>query len=128
TKTGMMTGKINTATPRVLAVDSKKNVYLGGGASLSVADPTGKVSAVMGSGGLAAPKHLFVDLEDNVIIADTESDTVRKYVVASKSVVKIAGGGGGMLGGTPDMAKLNRPHGVFVDNQGRIWIADSFNN
>jgi streptogramin lyase len=126
-KTKMST-KVNVPTPRVIAVDSKTNLYFGGGASLSVVDPMGKVSAVMGSGGLSMPKHLSIDLEDNVIIADTESSTIRKYVVASKSVVKIAGGGGGMPDGDPNNAKLMRPHGAFVDGQGRIWISDSFNN
>jgi streptogramin lyase len=83
---------------------------------------------VMGSGGLAAPKHLSIDLDDNVMIADTESNTIRKYDIATKTVVKVAGGGTGALDGSPDMAKLARPHGVFVDGQGRIWIADSFND
>jgi DNA-binding beta-propeller fold protein YncE len=113
---------------RVIAVDSKKNIYYGGGASLSVVLPGGQTAGVMGSGGLAAPKHLAIDLDDDVIIADTESDTIRKYVVATKTVVKIAGGGSGALGGDPNMAKLARPHGVFVDGQGRLWISDSFND
>jgi sugar lactone lactonase YvrE len=123
-----MTRKIGIGSPRVIAVDSKNDVYFGGGASLSVADPMGKISAVMGSGGLSAPKHLYADLNDDIIIADTESSTIRKYVVATKSVVRIAGGGAGMLGGDPNDAKLSRPHGVSVDSQGRIWIADSFND
>jgi hypothetical protein len=124
----MAVRQVNTGTPRVIAVDSKSNLYLGGGGNLRVADPMGRIMEVMGSGGLAAPKHLSVDLEDNVIITDTESNTIRKWVAASKSVVKIAGGGSGMLGGDPQGASLSRPHGAFVDGQGRIFIADSFNN
>ena len=124
----MAVSRVNTSTPRVIAVDSKSNLYLGGGASLTVADPMGKISAVMGSGGLSGPKHLSTDLDDNVIITDTESDTIRKYVIATRSVVKIAGGGAGALGGDPNMARLARPHGAYVDGQGRILIADSFNN
>jgi hypothetical protein len=126
----MAVSKINTATPRVLAVDSKSNVYLGGGASLRMANPAGMISDVMGSGGLNGPKHLSVDLDDNVIITDTESDTIRKYVIATRTVVKIAGTGGngaGTLGGSPELAGLGRPHGAYVDAQGRIFIADSFN-
>jgi hypothetical protein len=119
---------VNTATPRVIAVDSKNNLYIGGGASLKVADPMGKITDVMGSGGLAAPKHLNIDLDDNVLIADTESNTIKKYVIATKSVVKIAGGGAGGADGAPDMVKLARPHGISVDTQGRILIADSFND
>jgi sugar lactone lactonase YvrE len=126
----MAMSKVNTATPRVIAVDSKSNLYIGGGASLRVADPMGKIMDVMGSGGLAAPKHLSIDLDDNVIITDTESDTIRKYLVATKTVVKIAGGaaGKGTLDGAPEMAGLNRPHGAFMDEKGRIFVADSMND
>jgi hypothetical protein len=124
----METRRVNTGTPRVIAVDSKSNLYFGGGGSLSMADPMGKISAVMGSGGLSAPKHLSVDNDDNVIITDTESHTIRKYMIATKSVVKIAGGGSGTLDGDPNMAKLARPHGAFMDAQGRIFIADSSHN
>jgi len=74
------------------------------------------------------PKHLSIDLDDNVIIADTESNTIRKWVAATKMVVKIAGGGTGMPGGAPESVMMNRPHGVFVDKQGRILVADSFND
>jgi streptogramin lyase len=123
--------RVNTATPRVIAVDSKKNLYLGGGNNLRVANPAGMIMEVMGSGGLAAPKHLSVDLDDNVIITDTESDTIRKWVAATKTVVKIAGtgqSGTGTLDGPPELAAFRRPHGAYVDEKGRIWIADSFNN
>jgi hypothetical protein len=127
----MTTSKVGSSPPRVIAVDSRRNLYFDAGNSLKVADPMGKISDVMGSGGLNAPKHLSIDLDDNVIIADTESNTIRKWVAASKMVVKVAGTGAagtGTLGGAPEMAQLNRPHGAFVDGQGRIWISDSFNN
>jgi hypothetical protein len=127
----MAVSRINTSTPRVLAVDTKRNVYLGGGATLQVANPMGMISAVMGAVGLSAPKHLNVDLDDNVLIADTESDTIRRWNATSKMVSKLAGTGRtekGTLDGPPEMAGLNRPHGVAVDAQGRILIADSFND
>jgi DNA-binding beta-propeller fold protein YncE len=121
---------VNTPSPRVIAVDSKKNLYLGGGSSLRVADPMGKIDDVMGSGGLSAPKGLSIDLDDNVVIADTESSTIRRYVLATRSMVKIAGGGASKaaVDGAPESAQLSRPHGVFVDGRGRIWISDSFND
>src|SRR6185295_3676668 len=85
----MAKSNVGGGAPRTFAVDSKSNLYMGGGATLSVADAMGKVSNVMGGGGLSGPKHLFADLDDNVIIADTESDTIRKYTVATKTVTKI---------------------------------------
>jgi hypothetical protein len=32
-----------------------------------------------------------------------------------------------MLGGAPELAQLSRPHGVFVDNTGVIYISHSEN-
>jgi YVTN family beta-propeller protein len=118
--------------PRSIVVDSKMNLYVVGAGSgntvLRKYDPTGNASTVVT--GLAAPKHLAVDADDNVIIADTDSHTIRKWVPGTSAAVKIAGTGAagtGTLGGSPEMAALNRPHGVFVDAQGRIYISDSSN-
>ena len=36
--------------------------------------------------------------------------------------------GTGTLGGAPDKAQLKRPHGVFADKAGVIYISDSENN
>jgi len=120
-------------TPGILALDSKKNLYSvtgRNGTALRVVDPAGAAMNVMGGGGLAAPKGIAIDLDDNVILAETESGTITRWSATARTITKLAGGGGGTgtLGGAPAMAGLNRPHGVSVDGQGRIIIADSFNN
>jgi DNA-binding beta-propeller fold protein YncE len=120
-------------TPGILALDSKKNLYAvtgRNGTALRVVDPAGAAMNVMGGGGLAAPKGIAIDLDDDVILAETESGTITRWSATTRTITKLAGGGGGtgMLGGAPAMAGLNRPHGVSVDGQGRILIADSFNN
>ena len=82
-------------------------------------------------GGLSAPKHLAVDAADDVIICDTESHAIRKWVPGTNAAVKIAGTGAqgtGTLGGAPEMAAFSRPHGLTLDGQGRIYVADSNNN
>jgi DNA-binding beta-propeller fold protein YncE len=128
---------INYANPRVIAVDSKGTLYAvmntgTGPATLQTVDPaSGAGTDVPGGGPLAAPKHIAIDGNDDVVIADTEGFVVRKYVVASKNLVPVAGNGKagtGMLDGPPALAQLTRPHGIFVDHSGRIVIADSFNN
>jgi sugar lactone lactonase YvrE len=120
-------------TPGILAIDSKKNLYsVTGryGTALRVADAAGAAMNVMGGGGLAGPKGMAIDLDDNVILAETENGTITRWSATTRTITKLAGGGGGagMLGGAPTMAGLGRPHGVAVDSQGRILIADSFNN
>ena len=132
---------------RAVGVDSKGNVYIleRAGNVIRVVDGAGKIKTVVGSGkagasgdggdALAAtlngPRHIFVDRDDNVLIADTENSLVRKYIPAQGKIVRIAGtgqGGTAGLGGPPESAQLNRPHGVFCDADGVVYISDSANN
>jgi DNA-binding beta-propeller fold protein YncE len=118
------------ANPRAIAVDSKANLYVvNNNAVMKKFDPMGGSSTAVT--GLMAPKHLTVDGADDVIICDTEVNLIRRWTPGASAAVKIAGTGAmgtGMLGGAPEQAAFNRPHGVFVDAQGRIYIADSDNN
>lgn len=135
--------------PRAVAADRKGNVYIleRGGNALRVVDAAGKIRTVVnasgakggeGDGGpaLAAtmngPKHLCVDPDDNVIIADAESHLVRKYLPKEGKIVRVAGTGkkgSAGVGGDPTKCELNRPHGVAVHPQtGELYITDSYNN
>jgi len=132
---------------RAVGVDSKGNVYIleRAGNVIRVVDGAGKIKTVVGSGkagasgdggdALAAtlngPRHIFVDRDDNVLIADTENSLVRKYIPAEGKIVRVAGtgqGGTAGLGGPPESAQLNRPHGVYCDPDGVVYISDSDNN
>ncbi len=80
---------------------------------------------------LRGPKHLCVDRNDNVIIADTDNHVIRKYLPREGRIVRIAGTGTlGSAGtdGPPLQAQLNQPHGVYVDTRGVLYIADSWND
>jgi NHL repeat-containing protein len=133
--------------PRAVAVDSRDNVYVleRDGNALRVVDRHGKIRTVAGTGqrGLSGdggearlatmdgPKHLCVDAEDNVLIADTENHVIRKYLPREGKIVRVAGTGhpgAAGLDGPPEQAELNQPHGVFFDTRGRLHIADSSNN
>src|SRR5215475_8468435 len=127
--------------PRATAVDSKGNVYIleRRGNALRVVDKTGKIRTVIAPGtiasakapGLNGPKHLCVDLQDNVIIADTENHLIQKYNPKGGAVEVIAGSGekgDRLIIGNPLKTQLNRPHGVFVHPSGALYISDSYNN
>ena len=133
--------------PRAVAVDSKGNVYIleRSGHALRVVDPSGKIKTVAGTGKagfggdggpaiqaqLKGPKHLCVDADDNVIIADTDNHVIRKVTPKDGKIVRVAGSGKAGTagaGGPPEQAELNQPHGVAVDPKGDLYIVDSLNN
>jgi sugar lactone lactonase YvrE len=133
--------------PRAVAVDSRDNVYVleRGGNALRVVDRHGKIRTVVGTGQrgfsgdggearlatMDGPKHLCIDADDNVIIADTENHVIRKYLPREGKIVRVAGTGrkgAAGLDGPPEQAELNQPHGVFFDTRGRLHITDSSNN
>ena len=134
--------------PRAVAVDRKGNLYIleRGGNALRVVSTDGKIKTVVnasgakggtGDGGpaLAAtmngPKHLCIDLDDNVIIADAESNLIRKFTPKDGKLVRVAGTGKmgkGALGGSPLECDLARPHGVTVHRDGTLYITDSYNS
>ncbi len=133
--------------PRAVAVDGRGNVYIleRGGHALRVVNPAGKIRTLAGTGAkgssgdggdarkatLNGPKHLCVDSQGNVVIADTENHRVRVYRTADATIVNLAGSGRkgtAGLGGPPAEAELNQPHGVTIGPGGVLYICDSSNN
>jgi DNA-binding beta-propeller fold protein YncE len=133
--------------PRAVAVDRKGNVYVleRSGHALRVVTPDGKIRTVAGTGKaglsgdggpalkatLRGPKHLCIDLDDNVIIADTANHVIRKYLPREGKIVRIAGTGKKGASGTdgpPQEAELDEPHGVYVHPSGTLYIVDSDNH
>jgi DNA-binding beta-propeller fold protein YncE len=133
--------------PRAVAADSRGNVYIleRSGNALRVVDRAGKIRTVAGTGKpgfsgdggdaklaeLRGPKHICVDRDDNVLIADAENNVIRKYVAADGRIVRVAGSGTAGsegVGGPADQLQLKRPHGVGVDQSGTVYIVDSGND
>jgi DNA-binding beta-propeller fold protein YncE len=133
--------------PRAVAVDANGNIYIleRAGNALRVVDAGGKIRTVAGSGqkGLSGdggearkatlngPKHLCVDRDGTVLIADTENHVIRRYLPSEGKIVRVAGTGKkgtAGIGGPPEQVELSQPHGVFVNPSGAIYIADSSNN
>ena len=133
--------------PRAVCADAQGNVYVleRSGNALRVVDREGKIRTVAGTGqrGLTGdggdalkatmngPKHVCVDLEGNVLIADTENHVIRKYIPKLGKIVRVAGTGkkgSAGIGGAPEKVELNQPHGVYVHADGTLYICDSSNN
>ena len=133
--------------PRAVAADGAGNVYVleRSGHALRVVDRDGKIRTVAGTGQagpaaddgpaltatLRGPKHLCLDHDQNVLIADTDNHVIRKYVPKHEQLVRVAGTGKpgtAGLGGPPVKAEFNQPHGVCIDAKGSLFIVDSLND
>lgn len=137
------------ADPRAVAPDHLGNVYIleRGGNALRVVDKEGKIRTVVnrsgkvgctGDGGpaldalMSGPKHLCVDRDNSVIIADAENHLVRRYVPGTGRIERVAGTGvrgSKGVGGPAANCELARPHGVTIHPKtGELFITDSYNN
>lgn len=93
---------------------------------------TGK-SGFTGNGGpakaatLSGPKGLAIAPDGNVWLADTESHSVRMINLKTGTLELIAGTGvrGNGGDGDPLQCGMARPHGIFVDKDGAVYVGDS---
>lgn len=135
--------------PRAVAPDHEGRLYIleRGGNALRVVEKDGRIRTVVnasgkkgatGDGGPAidatmnGPKHLCVDKDNTVLIADAENHIIRRYVPKDGSIQRVAGtgkNGSAGLDGDPIQAQLARPHGVTIHPKtGELYITDSYNN
>jgi DNA-binding beta-propeller fold protein YncE len=135
--------------PRAVAPDLSGNIYIleRGGHALRVVDKDGHIRTVVNASGKAGshgdggsaleaalngPKHLCVDKDGSVLIADAENNLVRRYVPGTGRIERVAGTGkkgSAGVGGAPQACELARPHGVTVHPaSGELYITDSYND
>jgi DNA-binding beta-propeller fold protein YncE len=135
----MATGTISTVSgiggSRAMAVDSKGNIFTPARTGLRMCSPEGRAVSLEDPGAtppLNAPKHLWVDGEDNILIADAGNHLIRKFIVAERRLETLAGVGARGVSGVPGpalQAELGEPHGVVAHPRtGDIYIADSRNH
>jgi streptogramin lyase len=130
--------------PRAMDFDKQGNMWLAlreGNAVYKLDMKAGTLHHVAGTGKqgftgnggpakaatLSGPKGISIAPAGNVYLADTESHSIRMIDVRKGTLELIAGTGerGDGPEGDPLQCKLARPHGVFVDRDGAIYIGDS---
>lgn len=76
---------------------------------------------------LSGPKGISIGPDGSIYLADTESHTIRKINSTTGNLELVAGTGekGDGPEGDPLKCSMARPHGIFVDADGSIFIGDS---
>lgn len=131
--------------PRAHAVDRDGNVWVleRGGHALRVVNKDGVIRTVAGTGkagqgagkaleaAMNGPKHLCVDKDGSVLIADTENHRIVRFDPKANTLAVVAGTGkrgNGLGDGDPLKAEFSQPHGVIVHPKtGDIYISDANN-
>lgn len=144
---GAVAAEAPLVDPRAVIADVDGSVFIleRSGHALRMVDSSGRIRTVAGTGrqgisgddgdaleaSMNGPKHLCFDAERNVVIADTENNVIRKFLRTEGRMIRVAGTGrlgAAGLNGPPLEAELNKPHGVYVDREGTLFIADSWNH
>jgi streptogramin lyase len=129
--------------PRTIAIDRDGALYLAlreGNAIYRIAPDTATVHHVAGTGEagysgdggpardarLGGPKGLACG-RGNLYAADTENHVVRRIELETGIITTVVGTGQRGDGPEPDprRCRLSRPHGVFVDAAGTLYVSDS---
>ncbi|HEX8746181.1 MAG TPA: NHL repeat-containing protein [Pyrinomonadaceae bacterium] len=142
---GFADGAANQARfsdPFGVAIDSKGSIYIadaGENNRIRRITPEGAVTTLAGGeegfqdgqGGGAkfnTPSALAVDAQDNLYVADTGNNAIRK-ITPDGTVTTLAGGGeAGYRDGAGRDARFNAPIGVAVDPAGNVYVADTYND
>jgi DNA-binding beta-propeller fold protein YncE len=129
--------------PRTMSFDGDGNLYLAlreGNAIYRIASKAGTIHHLAGTGEqgysgdggparlakLAGPKGLAYG-GGKLYVADTESHVIRSIDLATGVITTVLGTGRRGDGPEPDplQCALSRPHGVLVDADGVLYVADS---
>ena len=77
------------------------------------------------------PKGIVVDEQGRILVVDTENHAIRMIDLVQSKITTVAGNGHvGFFGdgGLAVEATMNRPHGIGIDLQGRVYVGDTNNH
>ncbi|WP_082994860.1 MULTISPECIES: cadherin domain-containing protein [Aquimarina] len=129
------------ALPSGCTVDSHGNLFIADGTNHSIrkVTPAGVVTTFAGGSpgyadgtGTAAkfnyPYDIAIDANDNLYIADSNNNRIRKITPAGVVTTLAGSGASGSANGTGTAARFNGPRGVAVDASGNVYVSDYGNH
>ncbi len=128
--------------PSGIAVDSSSNVYVTDSSSTirkitpgrvvtTLVGTTGSNGSVDGTGTAAKfqwPSAMALDGLGNLYVADTNNQTIRKVVLATKEVTTVAGTPGTVGSADGVSATFNYPYGLAMDGSDTLFVSEMNNH
>jgi streptogramin lyase len=115
--------------PRAIEVAKDGTLYIikRQGNALYEVNPKVGTYHLLAAKGFNGPKGIAAGPKQTLYIADTEAHAIQRFDLKTGTITKVAGSGerGDGPDGDPMTCKMNRPHGVFVDKKGVIYVGDS---
>jgi streptogramin lyase len=115
----------------VADTDNQKIRKIEAGGVVSTLAGSGSFGSTDGTETLASfngPSGVAVDVNNNVFVADAGNNKIRK-ISATGEVTTLAGSGvEGAMDGSGIEANFKYPEGVAVDGNGKVYVADGYNN
>ncbi len=146
-KAGLVNGSAAVAEfniPSGIAIDSSGDLFIADFSNNNLREitPTGSVSTPYGStrgragsangtgnaGTFNEPNSVAADSSNNLYVADTGNDTIRKISAGSVSTLAGVAGQTGAINGSGSAALFDGPNGVAVDHSGNVYVADTGNH
>ncbi|MDI1302607.1 MAG: hypothetical protein PSX71_11935 [bacterium] len=128
--------------PASVATDSHGNIFLAdydnhsireitpGGAATTFAGLSRVAGAVDGTGSAARFNHPFalaIDSSDNVYVADTDNNMIRKITPVGVVTTLAGSTEGGYVDAIGAAARFRMPEGIAVDSAGVVYVSDTQN-
>ena len=133
--------KASFSHPYGLALDNKGNLYVGdvGNHCIRKITPAGKVSTLAGGrkgfsdrkGDLAMFNHPYgvaVDSKNNVYVADSYNNRIRKIKPDGSTSTLAGNGNDGFVDGRSSQAEFYVPIGIVIDDEDNVYVGDEGNS